>query len=170
MVWIITIRHKKPGKLRFSVFFRNLFQVPQTVPTVALYLETGSFSIGTILKIKRINYLHYLVKLESSEMLSKFFHAQWENPVELDWTVEVRRNLIELELPTNLDVIKQMSKNSFKSLVKKQARKYEFLRFLDIKKNKSKMKNLFYQDLKIQDTSVKKYEHIPSTGPVQIQG
>ena len=57
------------------VFFRSLFQVPQTVPTVALFLETGSLTIGTILKMKRINYLHYLVKLDKSEMLSKFFFA-----------------------------------------------------------------------------------------------
>ena len=34
-------------------FFRMLFEVPQTVPTVSLFLETGSFSISTIIKVRR---------------------------------------------------------------------------------------------------------------------
>ena len=124
------------------MFFRSLFEVPQTVPTVALFLETGSLSIGTILKMKRINYLYYLVTLDKSEMLSKFFYAQWENPVPSDWTLEVKKNLIELELPTNLDVLKEFSKNRLKNLVKKQAKIYEFQRFVKIKETKSKMGKL----------------------------
>ena len=57
-------------------FFRNIFEVPHTVPSVSLFLETGSYSIRTIIKVRRIIYLHYLVKLEQSEMLSEFFFAQ----------------------------------------------------------------------------------------------
>jgi hypothetical protein len=134
-------------------FFRTLFEVPQTVPTVSLFLETGSFSIRTILKVKRINYLHYLLNIRETEMLSKFFKAQWDSPIKSDWTIEVKNNLTELGLPTNMDVIKRMSKNSFSNLVKKHAKEFEFRRFLVIKetKAKSKMKNLFYSELKLQD-------------------
>ena len=123
------------------VFFRSLFEVPQTTPTAAFYLETGSLSIGTLLKVKRINYLHYLVNLDKSEMLSKFFLAQWESPVALDWTLEVQKNLTEFGLSTDLEEIKKMSKNAFKNLVKKKAKCFEFLRLLEIKDSKSKMKN-----------------------------
>ena len=133
------------------VFFRSLFEVPQTTPTVAFYLETGSLTIGTILKVKRINYLHYLVKLDKTEMLSKFFVAQWDNPGSKDWTLEARKNLIELGLPTELDAIKKMSKNAFKKFVKKHATKFEFMRLLRIKENKSKLTNLFYAEFKLQE-------------------
>ena len=135
------------------IFLRSLFEVPQTVPTVALYLETGSYSIRTILKVKRIIYLHYLLNLDESEMLSKFFFAQWENPSNLDWTLEVKNNLIEFGMKTNLDEIRKMSADRFKNLVKKHAKNFEFKRFLAIKeaKAKSKMKNLVYSELKIQD-------------------
>ena len=44
-----------------------------------------------------------------------------------------------------------MSKNSFKSLVQKKAKEYEFLCFLEIKMSKSKIKNLNYTQLKKQD-------------------
>ena len=69
-------------------------------------------------------------------MLSKFFFAQWENSGTKDWTLEVRKNLIELGLPTDLDLIKKMSKNALKKLVKKHAKNYEFMRLLKIKENK----------------------------------
>ena len=134
-------------------FFRTLFQVPQTVPTVSLFLETGSYSIRTIIKVRRVIYLHYLLKLKNGEMLNKFFYAQWENPVKADWTVEVKKNLIEFGLPTDLEQIKAFSENKFKNLVKKHAKSYEFERFLEQKETnaKSKMKNLFYNELKMQD-------------------
>ena len=64
-------------------FFRMLFEVPQTVPTVSLFLETGSYSIRTIIKVRRVIYLHYLLKLEDSEMLSKFFYTQWWEPSDI---------------------------------------------------------------------------------------
>ena len=134
-------------------FFRTLFQVPQTVPTVSLFLETGSYSIRTIIKVRRVIYLHYLLKLKNGEMLNKFFYAQWENPVKADWTVEVKKNLIEFGLTTDLGQIKAFSENKFKNLVKKHAKSYEFERFLEQKETnaKSKMKNLFYNELKMQD-------------------
>ena len=95
-------------------FFRNLFDVPNTtVPSVSLYLETGSISIGTIIKVRRVIFLQYLLKLDSSEMLSKFFWAQWENPIKFDWTLEVRKNLKEFGVTNNIEEIKIMSKYSF---------------------------------------------------------
>ena len=84
-------------------------------------------------------------------MSLKFFLAQWENPVAFDWTLEVKKNLSEFGLSTDLEEIKRMSKNSFKNLVKKHAKCYEFLRLLKIKESKSKMKNLLYTEFKLQD-------------------
>ena len=37
-------------------FFRSLFKVPFTVPTAGLFLETGSYRIGTIIKARRLKY------------------------------------------------------------------------------------------------------------------
>ena len=132
-------------------FFRNLFEVPNTVPTVGLYLETGSMSIQTIIKVRRVLFLHYLVNLKSSEMLSNFFWAQWEKPAKLDWTLDVKKNLEEFGILKSLENIKSMSKYSFKKLVMKKAKEFEFDRLLKIKVSKSKMKNLSYTCLEIQD-------------------
>ena len=113
-------------------FFRNLFEVPHTVPTVGLYLETGSLSIHTILKVRRVLFLHFLVNLKPSEMLWKFFWAQWANPTKADWTLDVIKNLEEFGIVKNLEKIKSMSKSAFKKLVMKKAREFEFDRFLTL--------------------------------------
>ena len=84
-------------------------------------------------------------------MLSKFFWAQWENPTKSDWTLDVMKNLEEFGIVKNLDKIQSMSKYSFKKLVMKKAREFEFDRFLNIKASKSKMSNLSYTCLEIQD-------------------
>ena len=62
-------------------FFHSLFNVPRTVPTAGICLETGCYRIGTVIKVRRLNFLHAMVKLNKSEMLSKIFQAQWVKPV-----------------------------------------------------------------------------------------
>ena len=100
---------KKEEILEFEnldqIFFRTIFEVPHTVPTVSLYLETGSLSFGTIIKVRRLNFLHYLLKSNKSEMLYKFFIAQWNNPVKSDWTLEAKSNLVEFGMKTSLEEI-----------------------------------------------------------------
>ena len=54
-------------------FFRALFCVPGTVATAGIYLETGCYRIGTIIKTRRLNFLHAMVRLDKSEMLFKVF-------------------------------------------------------------------------------------------------
>ena len=78
-------------------FFRTLFELPQTVPIVSFILETGSFSISTMIIVRIVIYLYYLLKFEDTELQSKFFYSQWENQVTSDWTTEVKRNLVELD-------------------------------------------------------------------------
>ena len=53
-------------------------------------------------------------------MLSKIFHAQWENPEKSDWVQDAKKNLEEFELPSRLVNIEAMSKYQFKTLVKKE--------------------------------------------------
>jgi len=97
------------------------------------------------------NFLHYLVNLDESEMLYKFFISQWDQGTELDWTEQVRLDLKDLNLPINLKFIKSKSKSSFKKMVKENMKKYEFGRLLNEKSTKSKMKNLDYFELKMQE-------------------
>ena len=82
------------------MFFRRLFRVPRTTPIVAYYLETGSLTFSTIIKLKRLKYLHYLANIPETDMLKKVFVQMWDNPRKKDWTEEVKMNMFEFKLET----------------------------------------------------------------------
>ena len=84
-------------------------------------------------------------------MLYQFFITQWRNPTKGDWTEEVQANLEEFEIQADFKFLESKSKDSFKKLVKKQAKKIAFKKLLEEKAKHSKMKNIEYKELKIQE-------------------
>ena len=133
------------------VLIRKILSLPKTTPIEALYLETGCLNIGTILKMRRLNFLHYLLKCDDKSVLKRFFQVQDKFPVEDDWSVQARLDLNDFGIPSDLNYVQSKSKNSFKKLVKKQARRFAFMKFKDEQKDHSKMSKLEYKELKIQD-------------------
>ena len=136
---------------------RNLLKricgLPNSAPTAALYLELGVVRLSSIIKARRVNYLHYLVRLPKHEMLSRFFWCQWFAMKQYDWCTYVRQDLVDLELPTGISEIESFSTFRWKSRVKRKLKEFEFKELLKIKdtKSKSKMSMLFYCEFKIQD-------------------
>ena len=107
--------------------------------------------IGTIVKARRVNYLYYLATQNKTEMLYKFFETQWKHSVAGDWTVQVRLDLAEFGIPEELEVIRSQSKYTFKKLVKIKAKESAFYKFMEMKEKHSKMRDLWYADLGMQE-------------------
>ena len=133
------------------LLLRRILSVPESTCTEALYLETGCVNIGTILKGKRIKYLHYLVNHDKNSTLYKFFKAQWDHPVGGDWVVQCKQDLEDFGLPEFFENFEGKSKESVKKLVNKKSMEYALEKFLKIKIKHSKMDNLSYYELKMQD-------------------
>ena len=129
----------------------SILKTPLSTPSEALQLELGLISISTLIKARRINFLHYLVTCKESEMIHKFFKAQWDYPIRNDWTNQVREDLLEFGISENLEVIKSKSIISFKKLVKMKASEFEYNKLQKIKSSHSKMDNLKYSKLEMQD-------------------
>ena len=108
-------------------------KTPFSVPAEAVYLELGLTNIGTLIKARRCNYLHTLVKESESSMLSNFFMAQWKYPSTHDWTKQVKIDLSDFDIPIDLDYIKSKSVFSFKTLVKRKAKEFAFFSYLQMK-------------------------------------
>ena len=131
-----------------------------------LYLELGCLRISTIIKCRRINFLHYLISTDKNKMLYKFFATQWKYPNKNDWTETVRQDLKDLSISENLNFIEKKSQQSFKTLVKSKAIEYE-MKYLNKKKEPmSKMEDLDYNKfemakyLELADISVKEAHNI----------
>ena len=133
------------------LLLRRILKVPVSSPKESYYLELGLTPIGEIIKTRRIQYLHHLVTRDHNEMLYQFFITQWTNPTKGDFTEEVKENLVEFEIQADFQFLKSKSKDSFKKLVKTQAKKYAFKKLKEEKAKHSKMKNLEYEELKRQE-------------------
>ena len=130
---------------------RQILNSPISTPKESLYLELGLVDIETIIKSRRINYLHYLCTRQESEMIFKFFTAQWKNPTnKQDWTEQVRSDLEEFGIPADLDFLKSRSKLASKNMVRIKAKEFAWKKFMRARIGHSKMENLWYSELKIQ--------------------
>ena len=130
---------------------RQILNVPFTVPKEVLFLELVILDIGTIIKARRINYLHTLLKCSESEMLFKFFKTQWDHSASGDWTRQVKVYLTDFGISQDLEEIKLKSTYSFKKLVQVKSKEYALYKYLGKKEKHSKLENLFYPELKMQD-------------------
>ena len=129
---------------------RKILNTPFSTPVVSLYLELGCIDIETLIKGRRLVYLHYLAQRKSETMLSRFFMAQWKYPCSGDWTQQVRRDLEEFEIPEDLNYLRSKSAISFKAIVKKKATELAFTKFMTKKMTLSKLTDNTYTSLEMQ--------------------
>ena len=96
-IWygISSTEMKQLEALDKSLLLRFL-KSPSSTPSEAIYLELGCLDVSTIIKSRRLNYLHYLANLKPNEMLHRFFVAQWKYPCNQDWTEQVKLDCEDL--------------------------------------------------------------------------
>ena len=131
------------------IFLRQVLGAPRTVSIESLYLELGVIPISIIIKTRRLSYLHYLANLKTNEMLYKVFITQWKFPDKDDWTEQIKIDMKEFGL--SLDDLKRQSKNSFKRRLKAKTKEVTLQYLLKLKEGHSKMSNLEYDELKMQE-------------------
>ena len=132
------------------LLLRRILSLPISTPKEALYLETGCADIETVIKGRRIKYLHYLANCDKNSMQYKFFKAQWDFPAKGDWTRQVQEDLSDFDIEENLSLLEEVSKASFKTRINKTAKEYSLEKFRKLKLSHSKMKNLYYPELNLQ--------------------
>ena len=81
-----------------------------------------------------------------------FFIAQWKYPApKNEWTERVKLDLKEFEFSDDLEWVKSLSEFKFKKLVKAKAKEVALENLNKIKSKHSKMDNVFYVDLEMQE-------------------
>ena len=132
------------------ILLRRILSAPSSTPIESFYLELGLLPLGTVIKSRRIKYLHYLLSRDKSEMLSQFFWAQWKKPGRQDWTEAVRQDLADFGMSADPELLKKYSKYSFKKVVKDKATEFTFNNLMKIKEKHSKLSALSYYELRAQ--------------------
>ena len=134
-----------------KLLLRKFLDAPSSSSVEGLYLELGLTPLHIILKARRINYLHYLANLNKNEMLYNFFETQWKYPCKDDWTAQVKKDMKDFGINEDLEELKAKSKNSFKKVVKIKMLEYSLDYLLNQKETHSKMDNLMYTEIKLQN-------------------
>jgi hypothetical protein len=99
------------------LLLRKILNTKCSAPYESLFFELGCLNIETIIKARRINFLHYLSTRKKSEMHYKFFIAQWKYPTTNDWTEQVKNDLEDFGVQVDLNYIQSKSKSAFKQIV-----------------------------------------------------
>ena len=72
-----------------------------STPAESLFHELGCLDVETVIKSRRIKYLHYLVTRNNSKMLAQFFFTQWKyHSTSKEWT-----DLDDFAIPVDLNII-----------------------------------------------------------------
>ena len=129
---------------------RSILGAPAKTPKEALFLETGCVPIKYILKMRRLMYLHHILKRPHDELIRKFYEAQKCKPSKGDWAQTVAENIGELNLNLSDAEISQMSKYKFRKLLKKKVYDSAFTYLMEKKRSHSKMSDTEYRELEIQ--------------------
>ena len=129
---------------------RSILGVPSKTPKEALFLETGCIPVKFILKMRRLMYLHHILRRPNEELIKKFYEAQKSKISKGDWVQTVKENLQELNIKLDEKEISQMSKQKFRTALKKKICTAAFNHLIQKKESHSKMSGTEYEKLQIQ--------------------
>ena len=95
---------------------RNMFDLPLHTPIPALVFTFGTLYTQLRIEMRRLNYLHRILKRPNTHWTNQAFHILEEQ--NLGWAKTIKQTLRSLDLPTDLAVIKDKRPNEWKRLVK----------------------------------------------------
>ena len=133
------------------MLLRILLGAPKTVPKEMLYLELGILPMREIIKQRRLNFLHYILKQEKNTILYKVFEAQNIKRNKKDWVTTVTQDLKELKLDVTFATIQQIGKEKWRNMVRNTIHITTFRNLEAIKLTHSKVKNIKHIKLEMQD-------------------
>ena len=115
------------------------------------YLELGIYPIRFEIMKRKILFLQYILQQETNSMVFQVFKATLENPIKKDFVKVCEKYLEDLQINLTFDEISKMSKFSFSKLVKQKTEEAGFRYLLGEKSKQSKIMDIEYKSLKIQD-------------------
>ena len=133
------------------MFFRRIFQVPNSTPLSFLYLETGSVPLRFIMKMRRVMYLHHILTRREDALITRTFWAQVQQPAKGDWCIVVREDLDAIGLGyLSYEDIRNMEEEALRMLLQIKVRETAFTKLMEDKQKCSKLSGLKYSYLEMQ--------------------
>ena len=147
----ITKKHIEELEIMDRSLLKYILNAHSKVQNEFLYLETGVLGIKQIITSRRCLYLHTLLQRNDEELTKRIYIAQKKNPLKGDWIELIQKDLEDLGIPFDEEVIKNYTKCEFKSTIRRLLREHMFEDLRDDQKEHSKIKNICYPRFEVQE-------------------
>ena len=127
---------------------RSVVGAQSKVPVEMLYLETAQLPIKRIITVRRLLYLHTILKRHKSELINKIYTAMKEDPLKDDWIHLVDQDKKDIDLNLSDIEIESLSKAKFKTIIKNKIKNCTFLEQEGIKEGHIKVKHIVHSNIK----------------------
>ena len=134
-------------------FLKKVVGVSSGTPNSFLFLELGVLPIEAEIHKRMLMYLYRILQLPEDDPVTQMFTnlMEMDEKGERNWWTLVKTLPSKYNLPSNLEEIKKLKKNSFKRMVNKEVNNTVFT---ELKEECSKLKktaDVTYQSFKLQE-------------------
>ena len=134
-----------------NYLMRQILKAHSKVPIELLYLETGTIPVDYVIKSRRVNYLHTILRRDKSELIARVYNVQKEKPSKGDWSSIIKSDMETIGLKMSENEIAEIGQTKFKTIVKKLVRNAAFKHLQEKKEKHTKIRNIEYKELKLQN-------------------
>ena len=134
-------------------FLKRIFSLASSTPNSFLLLELGVLPIQAEIHKRQLVFLHKILQLPIDDPVNQMFTNMqlFSANGEANWWSQVHPLLQEYGLPENLETIKQLSKDTFKSMVNKGVYHVSFSKLKSECASLKKTANLRYNTFGMQE-------------------
>ena len=134
-----------------EMLLSKILESEANTSNVFKYLELGIYPVRFEIIKRKIIFLQYILQQKESTMVKVVFTATSENPLQNDFVDTCKKYLQTLKIDLTFEEIRQMSVYKFKKLVKQKTSEAAFEYLIKKKNSQSKIKDLEYRHLEIQE-------------------
>ena len=134
-----------------SSLLKSLVKGHSKTPVVFHHLESGTIMLRHMLMVNRLMYHHHLLSRGEEETIYKIYCKQKEDPLKGDWFNILKKDFEFIGIELNETDIINTPKSEYRIKIKKLVEKAAFDFMIKEKNGLSKIKNIKYESLKIQD-------------------
>ena len=138
----LTISDLKKLEVTQLRYLKRVMRAPLSTPNAFVFLEFGALPVKFIIQIRQLTFLHHILGLDDQDPVRRTFEAQQLLPYEKNWANEVLP-LLELYGISDYDIA-NISKDTWKAIVKQKVSQTAFNQLKDLIKDKTKTKHLSY--------------------------
>ena len=125
-------------------FLKSLLKAPASTPNANVFLDLGVLPIINEIHKRKLAFLHHVLSLDVNDPILRMYHQQISLPFEKNWGNEVSALRKEYGIMLSDTEIKTLSKQSWKSVVKKAIELKTFTELSAVSASKSKTSTLKY--------------------------